>query len=36
MQGIYIIPSFDRYEQAAELTREFRGAAAKEAIGSAL
>lgn len=24
VQGIYLIPSFDRYEQAAELTREFR------------
>jgi methionine synthase / methylenetetrahydrofolate reductase(NADPH) len=23
VQGIYLIPSFDRYEQAAELTREF-------------
>lgn len=25
VQGVYIIPSFDRYEQAAELVREFRG-----------
>ncbi len=26
VQGIYLIPSFDRYEQAAALTREFREA----------
>jgi homocysteine S-methyltransferase len=26
VQGVYLIPSFDRYEQAAQLAREFRSA----------